>query len=708
MAAFNTKLECFVDGSHVDQRSLIRSSSSPSWKDMTAGKRCLKIGMVDADLLDNGTRHPNLAQMKMSSYCKQRGHLVRLLFDDDLNNIESYDAIIISKVFTFSKLPKSIQKYIPADEESLRKINYCIKEQLDILEKQPFNGLIFMIGGTGFFPDGGRNLYYDIEHIMPDYHLYDEFIDYMVKKGRKRSYYDDYENYSIGFITRGCFRKCDFCVNKKYNKAEKHSPVKEFFDPSRPAIYLWDDNFFALFNEWEGILDELMETGRPFQFRQGLDIRLLKEKHAEKLSKCKYHGDFIFAFDHIEDKELIIEKLTLWRKYCLKTTKMYVLCAFDAQNRWDGISDFKELELKDVVATFERIRVLMTFGCLPYVMRYEHYKKSHFKDIYTQLARWCNQPQFFKKMSFREFCIANQDYHKQKNTLCSALKAMVEFEEEYPEIAKKYFDLRYDKLNNYSTFLSYSRKITTPCPNCGNDHIKWESIIAGKGSRKKIVKQYLYGSLDFTCICKTVNPMCSVNPKEAAQKMIELLLETSMKEIVDIIDEEPDEKLEVETIPQISDYSNGTINLINILDEHEGKTFTEIGHLLNIGDDKSNIAQNKYGENHAKLGALLDLAFVETTGNKSNVLLSPIGSMVKLLEPKTTKELLNRLLFRIPIIRQLVKETKNGDRTSIFDGLSVIPSKKTRERRKPSVYSLIKVLTSTSDHDFYARISLIE
>ena len=45
----------------------------------------LKIGIMDADLLDNGTRHPNLALLKISGYCKHYGHTVRL--------IQSYDEV---------------------------------------------------------------------------------------------------------------------------------------------------------------------------------------------------------------------------------------------------------------------------------------------------------------------------------------------------------------------------------------------------------------------------------------------------------------------------------------------------------------------------------------------------------------------------------------------------------------------------------------
>ena len=46
-------------------------------------------------------------------------------------------------------------------------------------------------------------------------------------------------------------------------------------------------------------------------------------------------------------------------------------------------------------------------------------------------------------MSFRDFCVANQALHKTKGTLCSSMKALTEFEKEYPEIAAKYFDVKF-------------------------------------------------------------------------------------------------------------------------------------------------------------------------------------------------------------------------------------------------------------------------
>ena len=212
---------------------------------------------------------------------------------------------------------------------------------------------------------------------------------------------------------------------------EFHSHISEWLDPSRKGIYLWDDNIFA-YGKWKEVFAELKLTGKPFQFRQGLDLRLLTDEKAKILNEVKYNGDIIFAFDHIEDRDLIEEKLNLWRKYSDKSTKLYVLSGFDGQDE------------NEIISVFERISIIIKYGCLPYIMRHKDYEKSPYKGLYIQIARWCNMPQFLKKMTFRGFCEANQAYHKTEGTLCSSMVALNDFESKFPEIASRYFDLRFD------------------------------------------------------------------------------------------------------------------------------------------------------------------------------------------------------------------------------------------------------------------------
>lgn len=371
-----------------------------------------KIGIIDADLLDNGTRHPNLALMKISGYYKAKGDTVELLTSYDC--IKEYDKVFLSCVFSFTNIPINLKAYPN-----------------------------LVTGGSGLYWDQAAPLPDEIEHHMPDYDLYKEYIETAVANGKKESYFDDYLNYSIGFTTRGCVRRCAFCINHNKTKVQLHSPIEEFYDPARKYIYLWDDNFLA-YPGWKEILQQLMDTKRGFQFRQGLDMRLVNDEKAEMLSRCKYRGDYIFAFDNIEDKEVIEKKLTLWRKYIKKTTKLYVFCAFDRNEKWD-----EEFWKQDIIDIFKRIKIIMKYGCLPYIMRYERYKDSPYRGLYITIARWCNQPQFYKKKTFKEFCIVNQEYHKTKDTYCAAYKSMLEFEEKYPEIAGEYFNLSFEQENQY-------------------------------------------------------------------------------------------------------------------------------------------------------------------------------------------------------------------------------------------------------------------
>ena len=363
----------------------------------------MKIGIIDADLIGKKKhRFPNLACMKISGYHKKSGNDVVLKLD--YTNLNNYDIIYISKVFTDTIVPNNILM--------LPNVKY---------------------GGTGFFYDKAKPLPYNIEHHMPDYDLYIDWVNSMISKGRNRKEFKYYLDYSIGFTTRGCFRKCPFCVNQNFNKVELHSPLKEFVDLNKKYICLLDDNILG-YSGWKDIINQLKNTNKYFQYKQGMDERIMTEEKAEMLNSCKYLGDFIFAFDNIEDQELIKKKLGIWKKYCNKTTKLYVLCGFDREDAYNNI--FWYFDIKD---TFERIKILMEYKCLPYIMRYNKYKESPLKGTYINLARWCNQPNFFKKKSYREFCLSHPENS-------ATVKYMKELEKWCPDIAEKYFDLKYENV----------------------------------------------------------------------------------------------------------------------------------------------------------------------------------------------------------------------------------------------------------------------
>lgn len=370
----------------------------------------MNIAIIDADLIGRKKhRFPNLVCMKMSGYYKELGHQVML--KTDYNELEQFDKVFISKVFTDTPIEELIF--------SMPNVEY---------------------GGTGFFYDKAPKLPEAIEHHMPDYHLYDAWVqEQLDNKNGKRIDYKYYLDYSIGFLTRGCFRHCEFCVNQNYNMVSKHSPISEFYDPTRKKLCLLDDNFLGC-KYWKEMLLELQSMNIPFQFKQGLDERLLTDEKCKILFNSKYDGDYIFAFDNVADYDLIESKLKIIRKYSDKVIKFYTFCGFDRNDKWDN--EFWKQDLWDI---WKRIELLMRYQCMPYVMRFNRYIESPYKGMYINLANWCNMPNLFKKMSMNEFCQVRQ---QRTNIECAPMRYLRQVKEDIPELAEKYFDMKFSDYKN--------------------------------------------------------------------------------------------------------------------------------------------------------------------------------------------------------------------------------------------------------------------
>lgn len=362
----------------------------------------MKIGIIDADLVGRKKhRFPNLACMKISGYYKQQGHEVELKLDYE--ELDEYDKIFISKVFLDTDVPPEVLK--------MPNVEY---------------------GGTGFFYDKAPPLPYEIEHQFPDYDLYADWVTKCQENGvspRELTYYTDY---SIGFTTRGCIRGCSFCVNKNYRQCFKHSPVSEFLDENRKYICLLDDNVLSC-RDWKSIFEELNATGKRFQFKQGMDERLLTDEKCEVIFNSNWIGDYIFAFDNIKDRRLVEKKLDLIREHTDKIPKFYCFCGFNHEEPDTYPAQFWAADIADL---FERIKILIEHRCLPYIMRYKDYELSPYRGMYITIARWCNQPSFIKKKTFREFCEANGENS-------ASVRYMREFEAAHPSIAESYFDMRW-------------------------------------------------------------------------------------------------------------------------------------------------------------------------------------------------------------------------------------------------------------------------
>ena len=381
----------------------------------------MKVAIIDAEIVGK-TKHrfPNLCSMKLSAYHKSKGDEVVL--KTDYENLAEFDKVYISKVFT--------KTFVPEDVLTMSNVEY---------------------GGTGFFYDKAPPLPSEIEHIKPDYHLYDEWVEEAIRQGVKRSEFTYYLDYSIGYLTRKCFRGCYYCVNRNYRGVEVASPLSEFMDESRPKLCFLDDNFFGC-PKWRELIKPVIESKKRFQFKQGLDERLLNTEKILEISKWKYDGEVIFAFDNIEDKDLIVSKLELIRQTVPdwnRELKFYVFCGCDRHDKYDD-----EFWRNDIINLFDRIDILSRYGAKPYIMRFEKAYESEFSSFYAAVAAWCNQPSIFNTFTFRLFCQCRgmrrngyklykrdiQGYLQNIGIKGSEWRAMEAVETLFPDIAEKYFD----------------------------------------------------------------------------------------------------------------------------------------------------------------------------------------------------------------------------------------------------------------------------
>lgn len=704
-----------------------------------AKKKTYKIGLIDADLLCNGTRHPNLALLKIAGYFRDNGY-VRGYTDDsncyelitnesNFEELQRYNYFYVSCVFTFTiDNPPLVLTTLLNDKKLSKRVRmggtgtyanlsveegFAEKREEDMfkLEKDTFlNTLKNKSGGYGI----------DMQIQMPDYHLYDDFISVMENVKASDAYYKDYKNYSIGFLTRGCFRRCPFCVNKLERKVLPYSKLSDFLDNEideetgklkRPYIYLWDDNFLAS-PYWEPLLDELIATKRPFQFRQGLDERLLAqhkrgEDMARKLASANYHGDFIFAFDNWSDRKLIEKALKIWKHYCpKKETKFYVFCGFRQSEK-----ELRKFQL-DVAEIFMRICVLMRYGCLPYIMRHEDYKKSPLPNIYVQIARWCNQPGFFRNLSFWQFCYKNQTFWEE-HTLGrkpSKLKTYEEFIEDYNN---GYYDeigistplkTVVDFLNKFKghkdLFLSFfnmsfkqmidpnlwyrDTEIALEGVKYTLNNEFWDNLIGNIENERALLKAFY-----------THKDVSLLEDEKKSALLLEVLRKHKCSEILQIIrDGFQPSKVDKKDISQFSDFKDAYYTVPFMLQNCGLKDvdYSRMGYMLR-DEKRKDVADKKYGENHMKTAAQLGLCRFEKYRGNANAL----GSCFVKLSESDRRNILPKLCLYIPYIQNYFMA---GATDEVRDEILSILSHTTRVRRRSNVNTIIHTIKESIDYEF--------
>lgn len=296
-------------------------------------------------LIDVDSKIPNLALMKLSTYYKSIGHKVGF-------NIQDPDIVYASVVFEKNKHKVDGLKFLYPDAK-------------------------IVIGGSGY--DCSVKLPDEIELSKPDYSLYQDC------------------DYSIGFTTRGCFRKCSFCiVPQKEGAFKKVQHPEEWYNPEFKKIVFLDNNILADKKWFLEVVDWCIQKKLSVWFTQGLDIRLVDKEIAEKLLEIKFFKGLFFAWDHIEDEAIIKEKIELLKDSGFTNSKLKQLVQFYVYI--DSDSEYESAAY--------RCRELKKLSCNAFVMFNVRNKATR---RVKQLQRWANRKELFWTKDVSEYARGKRD-----------------------------------------------------------------------------------------------------------------------------------------------------------------------------------------------------------------------------------------------------------------------------------------------------------
>lgn len=272
-------------------------------------------------------RWANIALMKLARYHRDRGHDIGFhapVFDCDS------DILYCSKLFRFT-----------ADYE------YQVARNI-------------VKGGTGYDVKG--KLPEDIDSILDlDYSIYPDC------------------DYSMQFFSRGCIRKCPFCVVRE-KEGRIHPVIPMNLNPHGKRIHVLDNNFFAN-PEWREAGRVLKSYGQPVDFSSGIDIRLFDEEQAIFLNELRLFKQVHIAWDN--PRQRIDKKI----QQAIKCIKPYKLMCYVLIGYWST----PEEDLYRV----ERLREL---GVAPFVMAFDRTNRYQ-----RDFQRWCNHKAIFGSVPWNEY-----------------------------------------------------------------------------------------------------------------------------------------------------------------------------------------------------------------------------------------------------------------------------------------------------------------
>jgi len=289
----------------------------------------MKVRLINVDNFN----FPNLALMAISAYHKCLGDEV-----DWLNQNDTPDLCYASKVFNYTS-------------------DFTNWPDCRIIK-----------GGTGY--DLHSKLPIEINEKLLDYDLYG--IDY-----------------GIGFLTRGCIRRCEHCiVPEKEGNIRINADIGELIKSGARDVVLLDNNILAVKDYAIEQFKKITNLNLRVDFNQGLDARLIDDEIAYYMGKIKFIEYPRLACDSSEMKVPLEKAVRIMRKHNV-TRKRYFCYAL-----------IKELE-----EGLDRVRFLKSLNLDVFAQPYRDLNNPDYEPpkILRGFARWVNHKAIFKSVTWEQY-----------------------------------------------------------------------------------------------------------------------------------------------------------------------------------------------------------------------------------------------------------------------------------------------------------------
>lgn len=181
-------------------------------------------------------------------------------------------------------------------------------------------------GGTGYDIEG--KLPEEMEYVQPDYSIYPQ-ID-----GRT----------SYGFLTRGCVRKCPWCVvPRKEGKVRAYMDIDDIaLHGQRPNVILMDNNILAAGEYGISQLEKIISRGYRVDFNQGLDARLVTDDIAKLLAQVRWLRYIRFGCDTKQQIDDCKKAMRLIDSYGFKGNYFLYCIIQELEESYERISEWKK------------------------------------------------------------------------------------------------------------------------------------------------------------------------------------------------------------------------------------------------------------------------------------------------------------------------------------------------------------------------------